>query len=211
MVVRRLSRETFETMKRRAGDRGATVNDMLMTAYIRALFHATGCRTIALSCPVDLRRYLHPGQECGICNLTGNYFCKAELDAGEPFDVTLASVSEQMKAQKKENSCLRGPMKMDILFHILPFRLFRRRFYQTSPVPFTSYSNLGIFEKERFRFEGLEVKEVIFGTAVKYVPYFQVSVATFGDCCTLTSSTHGTEQDRKIIGDLLADMEKELA
>ena len=92
---------------------GATVNDLLLAAYARALCKRTGCTGVTLPCPVDLRRFGHPGQSFGICNLTSNYFCHLTIRDDEGFDEVLADVAGQMREQKEGVGCLQGPL----LFH----------------------------------------------------------------------------------------------
>ena len=62
----------------------------------------------------------------------------------------------------------------------------------------------------KFRFADLAVEDAFISTAVKHAPYFQLSVSTYRGCCTLTSSLYGTEEDRKIVDNLLSQVEIEL-
>ena len=115
-----------------------------------------------------------------------------------------------MQAQKESYACLKGPMLYHMMFHILPFGTVRKLFYKISPVPVTSYTNLGIIDDEKLRFSSLTVENAFISTAVKHVPYFQLSVSTYGGCCTLTSSLYATEEDRKNVEDFLSQVENEL-
>lgn len=119
--------------------------------------------------------------------------------------------SNKLKAQKESDDCLKGPLLYHMMFHILPFGTVRKLFYKISPVPITSYTNLGIINDEKFRFGSLSVEDAFISTAVKRVPYFQLSVSTYGGCCTLTSSLYGTEKDRKNVDGFLIQVGKELS
>lgn len=210
LVIHRIERELFTRICSFAKSNHASVNDMLLAAYIRALHRATGCAGLTVPCPVDLRKYKKSGQTCGICNLTANYSCHVDMTTNEPFGGTLKKVSDQMRAQKGSDACLKGPMMYHMMFHLLPFGTVQKLFYKISPVPITSYTNLGMISDEKFCFGDLVVKDAFISTAVKKAPYFQLSVSTYGGRCTLTSSLYGTEKDRKTVEDFLSQVQTEL-
>lgn len=206
LALRRIEPQSFRKLKGYAKNNHVSLNDVLLTAYMRALHHITGRERITVPCPVDLRKYVLPNQECGICHLTGNYICKALVRDGDGFADTLKQVSTQTRAQKNSKGCLKGPMLLHLLYPILPFRAVRKLF----TVPVTSYTNLGVLQPESFHFEGLTVCDAFFATAVKHAPYFQVSVSTYDDCCTLTSSSRSSLEDQKVIENLLDYMQTEI-
>ncbi|TQI68925.1 hypothetical protein [Clostridium sp. KNHs216] len=205
-----IEKEQFNAIRHFTNDCHVSVNDMILTAYIRVLHQITGCKKITVPCPVDLRKYKKEGQQCGICNLTGNYWCDTEIAPGEIFSETLQKVSGQMRSQKQSNDCLKGPMLFHMLFHILPFSAVQKSFLRISPVPVTSYSNLGILDNERLCFGGHEIEDAFISTAVKKVPYFQLSVSTYQGRCTLTSSLYGSEEDRKLVSGVLNQIVQEI-
>ena len=207
LAVRRIEQEQFAKIKGYAKNNHVSVNDMMLTAYLRVLHQVTKCDMITVPCPVDLRKYKAVGQECGVCHLTSNYVCSISIHTTDSFEDTLKQISMQMQAQKLSNACLKGPMLLNILFHVLPFQAVRRLFR----IPITSYTNLGIIDAEKFNFDGLAICDAYIATAVKYVPYFQVSISTYANCCTLTSCSHSTENDKKIIENVLEQMQNELS
>lgn len=207
--IYRLNKVQLNKIKYFAKSNNSSINDLFLTAYIRALHKMTGCTHIAVPCPVDLRKYKKPEQTCDICNLTANYFCNVTVASNSTFISTLAEVTRQMKANKKSTACLKGPMLFHMMFHILPFNLMRNLFYKISPIPVTSYTNIGIIDSEKLHFEKLSIDDAFISTAVKYAPYFQLSISTYENCCTLTSSLHGTEEDRRIVDSLFYSMESE--
>lgn len=210
LIIHRIEKEQFYKIQSFSKSRRVSLNDMLITAYIRVLHKVTGCNDITVPCPVDLRKYKREGKVCGICNLTANYSCCVDVTPDEPFVDTLKKVSWQMTTQKKSDTCLKGPMLYHMIFHILPLGMVRKIVYKIAPVPVTSYSNLGMISNEKFRFADLAVEDAFISTAVKHAPYFQLSVSTYRGCCTLTSSLYGTEEDRKIVENFLSQVENEL-
>lgn len=210
IVMTCIEKEQFDVIHSFAKNRHASVNDVLLTAYIRALHRVTGCNKITVPCPVDLRKYRKADQRCGICNLTGNYICSVEIPPDATFDDTLRKVSIQMQNQKSSSVCLKGPMLFHMMFHVLPFNTMRKLFYKISPVPVTSYTNLGILDDAKLSFGNHMIDNAFISTAVKKAPYFQLSVSTCQKRCTLTSSLYGTEEDRKFISDFLSWIKNEL-
>lgn len=202
--------ERFDAIRSFAKAKKASVNDVLLTAYVRALNQTTGCKKIIVPCPVDLRKFKRADQLCGICNLTSNYWCNVEILSGEAFDATLRKVSNQMLAQKASNECLKAPMLFQVMCRLLPFETVQKLFYKVSSVPVTSYTNLGILDDIKLRFGSHVPYDAFISTAVKKAPYFQLSISTYGGCCTLTSSMYGTEGDRTFISGFLEQITNEI-
>lgn len=210
LAERTLGEETLAAMKAYAKGRGATVNDLLMAAFARAHRAVTGCGELVLSCPVDLRKYAPDPDRCGITNLSGTYLCTLSSRENEPFDVTLLLVSMQMHAQKNSLACLKGPLLLDWINRFLPFSSFRKIFSEKFQIPVVSYTNLGVFDRDRLRFGGAGITDVRVATAVKHAPAFQVSASTFDGRCTLSCCADYREEDRKVAESFLGRMAEEL-
>ena len=210
LVLSCIEQEPFERVCSFAKSNGVTVNDLLLTAYVRILKKITGRQKIIIPCPVDLRKYRKANQQCGICNLTGNYLCSVDIQPGETFADTLGKISAQIRHQKEENACLRGPMLYHMLFHLVPFFLTQSLFHRLSPVPITSYTNLGILDEHKLRFLDLPIEEAFLSTTVKRTPCFQLSVSTYAGCCTLSCSLYGTTRDKEFVSAFLHQVKTEL-
>lgn len=187
-----------------------TVNDLLLAAYARTLRDRTGCCDIVLPCPVDLRRYGKAGQRFGFCNLTSNYFCHLEMRRDESFDETLVAVAAQMKAQKESDACLKGPLLLHALARVVSRRRLEDAFFKAVGVPTVSFTNVGIIDENRLVFGTIRPESAFFATALKRPPSFQLSVSTFRDACTMTSSLYANEDDFKCVESLLEEVKGEL-
>lgn len=201
--TRTIDADSFFALRGYAKQHHATVNDMILTAYVRELHAQFGWTEITLPCPVDLRRFMREGERYGICNLTGNYFCHVNLPKEEPFADTLNSVSIQMRAQKTGDGCLSGPFLFHLIYHLLPFRMLRKFFFRISPVPVTSYTNLGILEKDKLCFGQAQPTDAYIASAIKQPPYFQITVSSFDGKCTLNSCLYANRQDQHTVLSLL--------
>lgn len=200
----------FARIRTYAKSHKVTVNDLLLTAYARTLRNRTGCSDIVLPCPVDLRRYGKAGQRFGFCNLTSNYFCHHEMRRDESFDETLAAVAAQMKAQKKSDACLKGPLLLHALARVVSRRRLGDAFFKAAGVPTVSFTNVGIIDEDRLAFGTIRPESAFFATALKRPPSFQLSVSTFRDACTMTSSLYANGDDFKRVEFLLEEVKGEL-
>jgi NRPS condensation-like uncharacterized protein len=88
-------------------------------------------------------------------------------------------------------------MLFHALYAVVPFRLLRRLFRSMGGVPVTSYSNLGVLNEERLRFAGGEIANASLATAVKRPPYYQLSLSTWRDTCTLSCCVDISVEDRE--------------
>jgi NRPS condensation-like uncharacterized protein len=210
IVAATIEAESLDALRRYARGQGVSVNDLLLTAYARALRRATGCGAIVLPCPVDLRKYQKPGQRCGVCNLTGSYTCAVDIAPGEVFCETLRKVAARMAAQKVSDACLKGPMLFHMAYHALPFPAVRMLFEKVSPVPVIGYTNLGVLDDARLRFGDCDAREAFISTALKRPPYFQLSISTFRGRCALTASLYASKADRQRVDDFLRQIVQEL-
>ena len=195
-VTAQIAEGDFNKMKAFAKSHRATVNDVILTAYVRVLSRVTQTARIIMPCPVDLRRYLPPNQNYGVCNLTSNYFCDVTVKAEELFSDTLSNVAGQMKVQKESKACLKSVMMLEVVFKVLNFKTIKRNFDKLFTLPVISFTNLGVISKELLKFGNISVKSLFITGAIKHVPYFQIAVSTFDDVCTLSSNLYGTVQDR---------------
>ncbi|MDR3645833.1 MAG: hypothetical protein P4M02_12255, partial [Clostridia bacterium] len=205
-----VSREELTGAHTFAKAHGATLNDLFLTAYMRALSRVTGTGAVIIPCPVDLRKYLPQQHKHGICNLTGNLICSVKIAESEPFEQTLLNLSRQMKRQKASTDCLKPVMTLELACRLLPFRLLRRAFFKAFTIPVVSYTNLGIVDSEQLRFGDTGIDEVCLTGAVKYVPYFQIALSSFNGGSTLSCNLYGTRKDRADIAHFLAEVKQEL-
>jgi NRPS condensation-like uncharacterized protein len=119
-------------------------------------------------------------------------------------------VSAEMYMQKESISCLKPVMLIAALFNILSFARLRSIFDKTFTIPVVSYTNLGLLDSELLRFGNTEIKDAFLTAAVKYVPYFQITMSSYKEICTLSCNMYGTDKDRKRIKSILESFDKEL-
>lgn len=205
-----ITTEELEAIKAYAKPKGVTINDIIITAYARALYRETGNERIIIPCPIDLRKYISEKQEHGICNLTSNYICDVYINKYSSFLDILNEVSRQIKLQKSNKNCLKPVLMLELIFSLLSFNLMRKVFHKVFTIPVTSFTNLGIIDKNQLDFNDITIEYMYLTGAVKQVPYFQIAVSTYNGVCTISSNLYGTENDKKNINCFLMEMKKEL-
>jgi NRPS condensation-like uncharacterized protein len=96
--IRKIPNEKFRLLKIYTKNHGATINDVMIAAYLRVLFRTFG-HIDALPCTINLRRFLKDRKSAGICNLITNISCNIGSDIGETFESTLSKVKQKMDFQ----------------------------------------------------------------------------------------------------------------
>ena len=99
VIERTLRQEVMSKVRNSAKQQGATLNDVFLTAYARALGKLYGLKKINIPCSVDLRKYAK--DRTGIGNLTGSYNFNLKMKDGEAFGTSLAKATAVMQKQKK--------------------------------------------------------------------------------------------------------------
>ena len=97
--IRSISKEVFLNLKEYARNHDATINDMILTAYIRTLYETFGY-AFAIPSTIDLRKYLPDHKAEGICNLCTNLTCDIGSDIGTSFEDTLLKVRNSVKESR---------------------------------------------------------------------------------------------------------------
>lgn len=105
-ALHRLPYGQLDLLHKYGKERGATINDLILTAFYRAMFKLAQPpygipMDIALS--VDLRRYLPDKKAEAIRNLSGGIVLRIARLLGEPFEGTLSRVAAAMKYKKSMN------------------------------------------------------------------------------------------------------------
>lgn len=207
--MRTIPRERFRLLRSCAKAHGATVNDVMLAAFIRVLYDMFG-RVIAVPCAVDLRKYLPGRRADGICNLVTNLTCDIGPDLGTSFEDTLAKVNAAMSREKTNVGCIKSLALLETAFQVLPYPAVKsilENTYANAPIAFT---NIGILDKERLCFGEAETTGAYMMGSIKYNPYFQLAVSTFDDEMTFSVNFYGTQSDREKISLFCDKMDLEL-
>ena len=208
-TVKRLSEEQLTAIKSKAKSEGASLNDILIAGYLRALVQQLGLsldETVNVTSMVDLRRHLPDRQTQGMTNMTGFMPCKI-AGVGEDFATTLSRVMEQTKRAKADpNLGLYGLPLLKLAFTIFPYAIAEAAIRIGYVNPLIGMSNIGTIDPQKFKLDGLELTDAFMTGATKYKPYVQVTFNGFAGEGRLCIAQRCSQKDQKIISDFLDDM-----
>ena len=191
LITKQISISKLEQYRSCTNKYRPSINDILLAAYLLTLHDMFRWNNITIPCPVDLRKFSTDARN-SICNLTGNYYCHINLNDNSTFEEICREITTQMHTQKNSNSCLKEPMLLHILYHILPLSIVKELLSRAISVPVTSYTNLGKMDEKLLVFQGVSISDTFIATADKPVPYFQLAASTYKDKCTLSVCTYAS-------------------
>lgn len=202
VIERTIQRETMSKVHGLAKKQGATLNDVFLTAYARALGKLYGRRKINIPCTVDLRKYTKA--KTGIANLTGTYNLNIKIKDGADFSVTLADASAIMQKQKKTKNDIAGPMLLVSKYEKSTLEQFLKLYGGMDTSASADYTNLGVLDDKKLVFDGTVLKNAVGYSGLNKAPCFQLAVSSFKGKTTITSLVRcGKEEKEKI--DLILD------
>lgn len=199
---RRFSAETFDKLRAAGKKRGATINDMLLTAYFYSIYELAGFNpydSVSISCAIDLRRHIKHSDENGITNHTAWMQCKVPQrgsDIFETLDYVIRS-SNQFKEDKFMG--LHGLPLLSFGYKILPHAASEEIIKIGYANPLLAMSNIGILEVDKLALSGHEPYDGFMSGAVKYKPYALLSATSMRKELTLSMCVRGNEEDQKIV------------
>lgn len=207
--IRTISKERFRQIKAYAKKHSATVNDVILTAYLRVLFQIFD-RVVTITCTVDMRKYLPNRRADGICNLCTNLTCNIGSELGTEFEKTLIKVKRTMDKEKSNIACVKSISILEKFFDVFPYKLARDIIKKRFTNPLIAFTNIGILAKTRLVFGKVEITKAYMTGSIKYSPYFQLAISTFDDQATLSVNLYGTQSDRTTISFFLDKLVQEL-
>lgn len=214
-ITKMIDAETFNKMKAKGKAVGATINDVLLTAFFRAYVKEAGLEktdTVGITSMMDLRRHFADKKSSeGCTNMTAFMPCKLD-GIGESFKDTLDKVLANNNKQK-EDDCV-GLYGIPLL--ALGYKLFVLDGLANFVIklgyenPLVQMSNLGIVKHEDVDFEGCKVYDAYITGAVKYKPYMQLTCLSLDGQMKLCIAERCSDKDEKLVLDFLDDIIKEI-
>ena len=192
----------------------ATVNDVMLAAYIRALYDVGNypeTDSVTVPCMVDLRRHIvNNAAETGFCNHTGFMQCTVNCK-GKDFEETLSSVQAAMKKNKEDKFLgLYSLPLLDTAYKYFPQFLSEfliKKFYSN---PLLGMSNVGLIKAEDFLAGDARLVDGFMTGAIKYKPYMQFAMTTLNGEMTLSVQLRCNDDDVKIIERFFDYFEQEI-
>ncbi|QTC41577.1 condensation protein [Bacillus sp. V3] len=207
MSVRRLTREQTQRLTQWAKVHQATINDVIMTAYFRALSRVavyaeprTTEKMIGLT--IDLRRCLPEDAVSPICNLSGMEMPEIKLEADEDFLQTLDRVKKSMKKIKSQNPGLSSAAGMELLAGMKLSAvkdMYKQQHEQAlhTGMALPLLTNFGVVTGEPITFGGIQAEDGYITSPVMYAPFFTLGASSYNGRLTFTIGYHtpGTAEE----------------
>lgn len=202
IAKRKIPASKFDEIRASGKKHGATINDMLLTAYFYALYELAGfdnSESVSISCAVDLRRHIKDNSDQGITNHTAWMQCRVP-ERGESIFDTLKYVVESSNQFKKDRFIgLHGLPLLSFGYKILPLAASEEVIKIGYANPLLAMSNIGILEVDKLALEGNEPTDGFMSGAVKYKPYALLSVTSVRKELTISMCVRGNDEDRKTV------------
>ncbi len=182
-----------------AKEQGATLNDVFLTAYARAIYKLSGRSKVNIPCTVDLRKYAKG--KTGIANLTGTYHLNVRIADDAPFRRTLAAASADMQRQKRTQNDLAGPRLLVSRYESSTLDAFLKLYGGMNTGAYTDYTNLGVLDAEQLQFMNSPVRTAVGYSGLNKAPCFQIAVSSFrGETTVATLIQCGESEKEKADG-----------
>ncbi len=211
IAKRKIPASEFDAIRAAGKKHGATINDMLLTAYFYALYELAGFDSregISISCAVDLRRHIKDNSDQGVTNHTAWMQCRVPERGGNIFETLNYVVHSSNQFKEDRFIGLHGLPLLSFGYKILPLAASEEVIKIGYANPLLAMSNVGVLEVDKLALAGHEPMDGFMSGAVKYKPYALLTVTSVRKELTLSMCVRGNDNDRKIVDkffDLIVD------
>ncbi len=214
IVKRKIDADKFDTMRGIAKSLGITVNDALMAIVFRALYEMCDLddnAPITVSCAIDLRKHIvEGGKRGGFTNHT-SWMALRTTSKGESMRDTIVNVIRATKGYKRDKFLgLYSLPLLKLAYTIFPPSLAEFAIKLGYDNPLIAVSNVGVIDDKALAFDGLTLFDGFMSGAVKYKPFFLMTVTTMLGTATLSTAIRGNEKDIAIANKYFDLVEKYL-
>lgn len=202
IAKRKIPASKFDEIRFAGKKYGATINDMLLTAYFYALYELAGFdsrEAVSISCAVDLRRHLKSSDGQGVTNHTAWMQCRVPERGANIFETLNFVVHSSNQFKEDKFIGLHGLPLLSFGYKILPLAASEEVIKIGYANPLLAMSNIGILEVDKLSLEGHEPIDGFMSGAVKYKPYALLSVTSVRKELTLSMCVRGNDEDKLIV------------
>lgn len=199
IVKRVINEEDFDKLRALAKKMGITVNDAIMAAVFRSLYEMCGLKdtdSLTVSCAIDLRKHIvEGGLQGGLTNHTA-WMAVRTMSKGESIQDTIVNVIRSTKGFKRDKFMgLYSLPLLKLAYTIFPQDIAEFAIKAGYTNPLIAVSNMGLLNGQKFTFDGMKLVDGFISGAVKYKPFFLMSVTTLLGRVTLSTAIRGNQKD----------------
>lgn len=207
----RLEPELVTALKAVGKKKGATLNDLYLSAYIYTLYEMFFSKNMPLTipCMVNLRRHIpFDGDNEGYTNHTGFMNCKV-TQKWQTFEEVLDEVKVSTNKSKQDKFIgLYGLPLLNLGFTIFPHFISELVIKMGYENPLMGMSNVGIISKDDFELVDTELVDAFITGGIKYKPYMQLAITSCMGASTLTIAVKGNRKDSELINLFLLHLKR---
>ncbi|MDA2169363.1 condensation domain-containing protein [Bacillus tropicus] len=221
MSVRRLSHEQTLRLIQWTKAQQATLNDVIMTAYFRALSHftvyaepRTAEKMIGLT--IDLRRYLPNYTTGAICNLSGMEMPVIKMEDDESFNQTLVQIKQSMDKIKSQNPGLSSAAGMELLAGkklSVVKEMYNQQYEQALQMGMALplLTNFGVIADEPIQFGEVQAEDGYMTSPIMYAPFFSMGASFYNGRLTFTIGYHTPDTSKEKVDKFLESVVNQLS
>jgi NRPS condensation-like uncharacterized protein len=209
----RIAPDSFNRIKEYGKLKGATVNDVILAAFIRTFVKTNNNNENSVKpvfVPIDLRKYINPAHNTEICSLTSSLRCNIGRETGKSFDETLFMVRDQMALKKKLHTEMNLLSPILILSRFMKYNKLKEKFMTFKMAPIPLVTNGGIINVSDINFDNIPVDYSYLTGAICYGDYFCLAYSTFQKEITLSIGFIGGVNQNQKVKDFLNNIKVEL-
>ncbi|MEW9700972.1 condensation domain-containing protein [Paenibacillus sp. SI8] len=206
--IRRLSKELTQIVFDQAAKWEATVNDVILASYYRAL-HAILApeqgEPITLTMTADLRKYLAEHSPTALCNLSGSLILSLRAEVVQPFSDLVKEIAAITREYKKTNQLGLHTASMFEFLAGMGFNEAKQLILNLAEGSrqqgtFSStLSNFGKINAEASPFGCLTVSDAYMVSPAMHAPGFMLGASSCKDVLTLTVSYFEPTTDASLV------------
>lgn len=214
IVRRTIGEQDFAKLRQVSKKLGITVNDALMAATFRALYEMCGLKDddpLTVSCAIDLRKHIKQGGLLGGMTNHTAWMAVRTLQKGDDIRDTVVNVIRSTKGFKRDKFMgLYSLPLLKLAYTIFPHDLAEFAIKAGYDNPLIAVSNMGLLDDAKLTFDGLTLTDGFISGAVKYKPFFLMSVTTLLGKLSLSTAIRGNAQDVEIANRFFDGVEREI-
>lgn len=202
IISREISKKHFSKAISYAKSVGATVNDLIVAAYIDALGKVSDIKdneSISVSCATDLRRYIKDPSSIGYTNHVSFIHC-ALREKGKDIKETLVNVSEKTKELKEDKFMgLHGLPLLNFAYKSMVYlqaEAVVKMFYKN---PTLSVSNVGAIDTKAFSLADNPPFSAFVAGAAKNKPCAVMTALSINGVLKASMCLRGNEKDKEVL------------
>lgn len=202
IVKRTLDKQKFARLCEIAKAYKISINDAMMSIVFRSLYTMCNLKDddpITVSCAVDLRKHIiEGGKKGGFTNHTA-WMALRTLNKGESMQDTIINVIRATKSYKRDKFLgLYSLPLLKLAYTIFPTDLAEFAIKLGYDNPYLAVSNIGVLDDKALSFDRLKIVDGFMSGAVKYKPFFLLSITTLLGVSTISTAIRGNQEDVKI-------------